>query len=411
MDEKLIKQQIIDSFSDASIPNVKAIILEKYKAKKVKKVPWYQRKSFYVPAPILACGLALAVILPSTLNKGGKGTLEIGALKADKQAVAFNLSQASNALSVLTGEEIASSSSLRSFRSPQKDEYKQEDYQVDCQNMFDVLNPYMGTISSLIYEEQVAEPEIYNSDNPDYDYSMDNLLFNITDNEDGTYTIEGILKDTDIKVSGGKYVEEYRGATVSAIMLDFTYSEDKTLRFTGVDFSDQREFVNPFSGETETYSTSLKYYEYALFSNNKLLSFVGIDYFKDDFGSDAFVELNVPLNGSYVNADICIYLEEEKIAGEFDLIRDNRGGENPFDNEPFDPNERQPGHGPKREPGKKFMFGRIRGHFDYQETDESYIYNYNVSKRGNGEPPHGPSHDSFEELVDEEFTDSYVILK
>ena len=414
MDEKQIKQQIIDSFSDISVPNVKARVLEQYQAKHVKKTPWYQRKSFYIPAPLLACGIALAIVLPSTLKNGGSKTLEIEALKADKQVVAFNLTQASNALSVLTGEEIANSNSLRSVRSPKKDEYKQEDYQVDCHNMFDVLNPYMGTISSLIYEEQVADPEIYISSNPDYDYSMDNLLFNITDNGDGTYKIEGILEGTDIQVSGGKFVDNYRGANVSAIMLDFTYSEDKTLRFTGIDFSDEREFVNPFSGETVTESTSLKYYEYALYSNHKLESFVSIDYFKDDFESDAFIQLNVPLDGSYVNADICIYLDEAKLVGEFDLIRDNRGGENPFDDEPFNPERGgQPGdHGPKRDPeGPKFMFGRIRGEFDYQETDEAYIYNYNVSKRGNGEPPHGPSHDDFDELVDEQFAETYVIQK
>lgn len=412
MNEKEIKALLINELDESEIPNVKYQALEKVQNKStIARHP--VRWSFIFASPVLAAGIALAIAIPlvnkSSSGNGGVSPIVVKALESDKADVAFNVKSAYSALSVIAPSSVNQSELSRSKFGPEEppvDPEQDVDYSGEVEGFFTVLNPYMPTVTSLLTGEEV-KADIYASPIEGYDYQLNDLVFNVVEGEkEGFYTIFGYIIDTEITVSGGKYESERNGESVSALLLNFTFSENKYLSFAHIHYESSRTFYDYFDDEdwgyddeeferdalesseddeeaSFTIEESLNYYEYALYEDERLTSFVGIDSYAFNNDSRVYIELNVPSEEEgYVNANADFRLDRDnKVRGQFDLIKDFSNDSEFADEMPweFDDGHHHEGPGgPGRMPPSFGRSFRIRGHFTFSETEENYVYDYSL---------------------------------
>ena len=437
MNEKEIKALLINELDESKIPNVKYQALEKVQNKStIARHP--VRWSFIFASPVLAAGIALAIAIPlvnkSSSGNGGVSPIVVKALESDKADVAFNVKSAYSALSVIAPSSVNSNELSRGKFDPEPPQEQEDvDYTSEVEGFFTVLNPYMPTVSSLLTGEEI-KADIYASEVEGYDYQLNDLVFNVVEGEkEGFYTISGYIIDTEITVSGGKYESERNGESVSALLLNFTYSENKYLSFAHIHYESSRTFYDYFSDDewnrneepedledeaSFTIEESLNYYEYALYEDERLTSFVGIDSYAFNGDSRVYIELNVPSEEEgYVNANADFRLDRDnKVMGQFDLIKDCSTDSGFADDMPweFDDGHHHEGPGgPGRMPPSFGRSFRIRGHFTFSETEESYVYDYSLRGSCSYQDGHhfdGHGHGYHEDLEEQDQNQSQFVI-
>lgn len=169
MDEKKIRQDLLNSIDTNKIDNISSAILQKYQLQKEnekKKIPWYKSKILYfVGSPLLCAGVALAIILPLTTKDSNGSSNPLlppgdyipGEIKGKHNEVAFSVLSAAN---ILTNNTVASPM------------LKQRISQNDFEEAMTSLNPYMTTSEVVLTNGLQIEQTIFESDDPDYEFKM-----------------------------------------------------------------------------------------------------------------------------------------------------------------------------------------------------------------------------------------------
>ena len=169
MDEKKIRQDLLNSIDANKIDNISSAILQKYQLQKEnekKKIPWYKSKILYfVGSPLLCAGVALAIILPLTTKDSNGSSNPLlppgdyipGEIKGKHNEVAFSVLSAAN---ILTNNTAASPM------------LKQRISQNDFEEAMTSLNPYMTTSEVILTNGLQIEQTIFESDDPNYEFKM-----------------------------------------------------------------------------------------------------------------------------------------------------------------------------------------------------------------------------------------------
>lgn len=222
MDERKLRQDILSSLDSNKVENLSVQILNTYKTSKPeKKTPWYKNKALYfIGSPILAGGVALAIVLPLTMH--GNNSNILPPISGDYVPVTIQGEENEIAFSVLSAFNIVSSDNNKI--SPL---LKRRISENDFKENITLLNPYMSTSETMLKNNLDVKPTIYQITDPaskwEYQMSIDDhgtiieFYYNQTDitdvdedDDEKEYRLDGqfIVNSTVYHVSGGKELEE-----------------------------------------------------------------------------------------------------------------------------------------------------------------------------------------------------------
>lgn len=419
MENNNLKKRIMDSINNDCVPNLQTRIVSKYQQNKKQK---RQTKSFLlITSPLLMAGcVALAIVIPNLAKKTTTPQNGVAPLLAkDTQEVSFNLEGATSALSIINQKNNLGPN-MR-FSAGPEDVF---DLTEDVENMFEIVNPYMPTVETLLDGEKVQEKEIVVSDHEDYQFMIGDFYFNMLNETETTYDIEGVLLSINVPVTGGRFYITEEDESLSVFSLNFQYSETSYLSFSHIYYEHEKEIVDYFHDQYKHFM-STDYYEYALYENDEVTSFTSLNRFIRDDKIFIYMYQNVPYEDSYVNAELRFENDEENgvINAKFDLIDDHRSDSHFKDHGPIHRDDKgghhhdEPKHATtlriEEEPPIHFG-GRINGIFKYYEDETSYNYEYLLQRGGfiqeDFSHRHNHPHDELPELKDKEYT-LYQILK
>lgn len=198
LDDKNLKQQILNSVNDDDIPNFSTAIKAKYSAKQEKAAkPWYRSGKFWgLTSSLLTCGIVAVIVIPMIISKPEPtpiGPTPI-TIQGKTNEIAFGVMSASN----LIPDAAIGPTPLQKQRITE-DKFK---------NSVTELNSYMGTAEAMIENNLDMNPIMVESDDPNYTYLMqinnfgETLSFyykDLNENHNANYILNDLDDDDDFE--------------------------------------------------------------------------------------------------------------------------------------------------------------------------------------------------------------------